>query len=325
MNKSSPSLIVAVSGGVDSVVMLHMLATGEQYKVGGRKYKGEKRLPRYPLPATRYTTSRSRLIVAHAEHGMRPDSRADARFVRALAEQYNVKFEMRGLGLREETSEEEARTARHTFLREISHEYQDAPIATAHHQDDLLETAIINVLRGTGRHGMSSLQTNATYVRPLLGWNREQIYEYAARQRLEWVEDETNTTDRFLRNRIRHQLISRLRQQGDDQRLLSLAAWFTRYNPLVDRLLSSLLDSLSERTADHLALDKLAFGKLPAIVQTALVHHVLRELRVRELDRHLVDDITAFVNNAASGKRFTQATPLLVIQSPDWALFQTSY
>jgi tRNA(Ile)-lysidine synthetase-like protein len=331
MNTSQPPLIVAVSGGIDSVVMLHVLATladGEQYKVEGIRYKGEKHpelSPRYPLLATLYSTSRQRLVVAHAEHGMRSDSAADARFVQALAGYYGLPFELGVLGLGEEASEEQARTARHAFLRETSRKYQDGPIATAHHSDDLIETAIINTLRGTGRHGISSLQPNETYLRPLLEWNRQHISDYAGKHRLEWVEDETNATERFLRNRVRHQLVPQLKQTGSDRELLCLVSWFARHNPQIDQLLSQLLEDMSEQTADHLAIKRGEFKGLPSSIQTALLHYVLRQLQAQEIDRRLVADITAFIRTAVPGKQFTQATPLLVEQSQDWTLFRANY
>src|SRR5687768_12752801 len=188
------TIIAAVSGGVDSVVMLHKQAQ-----------------------------SNKKPIVAHFDHGIREDSAADARFVEGLAQKYGLKFEVGKGELGANASEEKARRARHGFLRGLSKKYEGALIATAHHQDDVTETAIINILRGTGRRGMSSLTESDIYLRPLINLNKQEIYKYALEHRLEWVEDETNQSDKYLRNRIRHNLIPQLKHSGDLERLVK---WF---------------------------------------------------------------------------------------------------
>jgi tRNA(Ile)-lysidine synthetase-like protein len=328
---TKPTIIAAISGGVDSVVMLHALATlarGEQYKVEGIKYKADKlqkRSPRYLLPATHYPMSRTRLIVAHADHGMRPDAAADARFVQALAQYYGLPYELGKLDIGPSASEDTARSARHGFLYRVSHQYGDALIATAHHQDDLLETAIINLLRGTGRHGLSSMLANEHYIRPILNWDRAETYTYAAQHRLEWVEDETNECDRFLRNRVRSRLIPQLKQSGGDKKVLEIVKWFARHNAVIDEQVSALLDSLSENTSDHLALNRQAFAAQTEQIRPALTHFLLRKLGVQELDRQLVTDIQRFVCEAAPGKQFVQATPIQIVQTMDWTLFKPSY
>lgn len=303
MNTTQSPVIAAISGGVDSVVMLDMLA-GDKRKL----------LPDHP-----------RVIVAHVDHGMRPESGADARFVMELAGFYSLPFELGKLGLGDTASEETARQGRHSFLRKVSDKYGKAPIVTAHHQDDVLETAAINVLRGTGRHGLSSLRTDERYLRPLLDWTREHIYQYATDYRLEWVEDETNETDRFLRNRIRHHLIPRMRRTGANQKLLDIGQWFHDHNAEIDRLLDELLGQLTEHTSSHVALDRKLFGQLPAQIQAAIIHQLLRQLQVRELDSQLVSDVTAFARDTTPGKRLLQATPLQIIQTPEWTLFEPSY
>ena len=165
--------VVAVSGGVDSVVMLDMLVRA-----------GEKEL-----------------IVAHFDHGIRSDSSADARFVAALADVYGLQFELGEGKLGDGASEEQARNARYGFLRDIAGS-SGGRIATAHHQGDVIETIAINMTRGTGWRGLAVLNDSSIY-RPMLGYKKHELYEYAVTHQLEWVEDETNAADTYLRNRIR--------------------------------------------------------------------------------------------------------------------------
>lgn len=169
--------LVAVSGGVDSVVLLDMLA---KKKVDA--------------------------VVAHVDHGIRDDSADDARFVRQLAQQYGYEYREKALHLGPTASEERAREARYTFLYELAKEY-GATIVTAHHGNDLVETIAINLHRGTGWRGLAVLSRKGT-ERPLLNYSKTELYAYAMTNKLEWVEDKTNRDRRYLRNQIRARISS---------------------------------------------------------------------------------------------------------------------
>ncbi|SRR5581483_2133474 len=207
--------IVAVSGGVDSMVLLDALA----------QHTG------------------LNLIVAHFDHGIRQDSAEDRTLVAVTAKQYDLQFvhEEGRLGI--EASEAAARAARYDFLRRVQKEQGARAIILAHHQDDVLETAILNILRGTGRRGLTALASTPQRLRPLLDVPKTNILAYAKQHGIAWREDSTNMDQRYLRNYIRHtvlpqfngaarrtllQIIADTRQQNEDiQRLLAdwLAAW----------------------------------------------------------------------------------------------------
>lgn len=148
------------------------------------------------------------LIVAHFDHGIREDSAADSRFVEGLARKYSLPF----VAIREElgasASEEKARNRRYLFLRKVARDHE-ATIITAHHGDDVVETIAINAMRGTGWRGLAVL--NAPDVsRPLLHHTKQDIRNYALANRLEWVEDSTNASDNYLRNRLRRVIAERV-------------------------------------------------------------------------------------------------------------------
>ena len=129
--------VVAVSGGVDSVVLLHQMVQD-----GG-----------------------SELVVAHFDHGIREDSDLDAQFVRELAQSYRLPCEVRREELGSGASEELARNRRYAFLREVAKKHR-ATIVTAHHMNDIPETIAINLTRGTGWRGLAVLGSDVH--RPLL-------------------------------------------------------------------------------------------------------------------------------------------------------------
>lgn len=175
-----PSYIVAVSGGVDSVVLLDIISKKED----------------------------TRLVVAHVDHGIRDDSTKDAIFVENLAKKYKLPFESVQLKLGKYSSEDKSRQERYRFLEEIAKKY-DAQIVTAHHKDDIIETMVLNILRGTGWRGICSLRSENIY-RPLLSMEKQQLIDYANENDLSWREDSTNTDTTYLRNHVRHKIIAKI-------------------------------------------------------------------------------------------------------------------
>lgn len=172
--------IVAVSGGVDSVALLHMLARAREHE----------------------------LIVAHFDHGVRSDSAADARFVQALATSYSLPCVVRREELGRNVSEDIARTRRYAFLRSVAKKH-NAIIVTAHHADDIIESIAINIFRGTGWRGLAVMDSPGI-IRPLLTMTKQAIRTYALNKRLEWVEDSTNAETVYLRNRMRRTISKQL-------------------------------------------------------------------------------------------------------------------
>jgi len=187
-------LLVAVSGGADSVALLHVL----QALAKGRRW---------------------RLTVAHLEHGIRgKTSRDDAAFVGALAKRLKIpcvvgRAKVPALAQRGGISlEMAARQARYAFLVRTARRVGADMIATAHTADDQVETLLLKFLRGAGRGGLSGISSCATVsgirvVRPLLEVTRSEIEAFLRAQKCCWREDESNVDTTFLRNRVRHELL----------------------------------------------------------------------------------------------------------------------
>lgn len=162
--------------------------------------------------------SREQLIVAHVDHGIRSDSADDAKFVRALARHYGVRFRQTQLQLGSAASEDNARQARYGFLRKVATD-NHATLVTAHHADDVIESIAINITRGTGWRGLAVMNA-ADILRPLTTMFKAEIIKYAAAHNLQWHEDSTNATDVYLRNRLRRQMT--ILSQDEKMQLLSL-------------------------------------------------------------------------------------------------------
>ena len=183
--------LLAVSGGVDSVVLLDL-----------------------------FSKTNNHIVVAHVDHGIRgEESAADARFVKELAKKYKAPFVSIELNLAANASEELARAERYKFLLKESERF-NALLVTAHHEDDAVETIALNIERGTGWRGLMVLN-RLGIMRPLLAMTKQQIYDYAIKHHLEWVEDATNRELIYTRNRMRHR---RGGSSLDSKRLMELRA-----------------------------------------------------------------------------------------------------
>ncbi|TWO86716.1 tRNA lysidine(34) synthetase TilS [TM7 phylum sp. oral taxon 346] len=190
--------LLAVSGGVDSMVLLDMVATN---------YHGfrEKYLSGAQFPAD--------FVVAHYDHGIRGKvSAEDAEFVRQQCRNYGVTVQCGCGKLTAATGEAVARQCRYDFFRRVAEAIarDDEPVylVTAHHRDDLLETIALNIVRGTGWRGLAPMN-QPRVLRPLLDIAKAELVSYAIEHGLTWREDQTNDSPRYLRNRLRALLASR--------------------------------------------------------------------------------------------------------------------
>lgn len=227
--REGDTVVVAVSGGADSVALLDLLAT-----------LGEWRL---------------RLVVAHLNHCLRgAESDGDASFVRELAARYGLPVEVgtanvRELSRRQRLSLEEAgRVARYAFLDEVALRHGAAAVALAHHADDQAETVLLRLIRGaagTGLCGMSAKSAGGRYIRPLLSCTRVEIEAYLTARGLVWRVDSSNADLNFLRNRIRHELLP------------VLAA----YNPAIGDRLAATAAALAEDEALLAVMTDQAFDR----------------------------------------------------------------
>jgi tRNA(Ile)-lysidine synthase len=260
--------VVAVSGGVDSVGLLHML----------REQRGVK------------------LIVAHFDHGIRDDSRLDKQLVQQMAADYNLPFVYDEGNLGKGASEAAAREARYKFLRRVRDLSHANAIITAHHQDDALETAIINWLRGTGRRGYTALKSDHELLRPLLNVPKQELINYAKRNGLRWHEDSTNKQTNYLRNLIRHKVMPQLTAQ---QRADMVAALhdLRGLNDKIDEKLVHFLHT--QPKLQH--IDRHWFIMLPHDVALELMAMWLR-LNHCQFDRKLLERLVASAKTLAAGK-----------------------
>lgn len=283
--------VVAVSGGVDSVTLLYLLA---------QKAKN---------PESKLT-----LVVAHFDHGIRPDSGEDRKLVQRLAMSYSLPFVYDKVSLGTGTSEAIARDARYKFLRTVSRVFGADSIVTAHHKDDLLETIIINLLRGTKSRGLSSLRSTKSIKRPLLGYTKNQILEYAKEHEIEWREDSTNQDETYLRNYIRKQIMPRLSLPARNQ-LIEHSEKAALLNDAIQNLTTEYLRA----QADMLVIDRSTFRNLPEAVAHEILAEWLRAHTTVGLTRKLINRLTEAITEGRNGAKFDIARGYQVVLSRNHA------
>lgn len=260
--------VLAVSGGVDSMVLLDLLA-------------GQSGL---------------QLTVAHFDHGIRPDSAEDRLLVQAAAAARGLPFVYEEGRLEPDTSEAAARAARYAFLERVCAEQRAHAIVTAHHQDDLLETMLLNVMRGTGRRGLASLRSNGRMLRPLLALSKSELLAYARERQLAWREDSTNRDTKYRRNFLRRTVMSHL-SEAQRRNLLRINRDMRTINEEIDVLVAEWLAA----QPNTLTIDRRAFSALPHIVAREVMAEFARRAGIADIDRQLIERLVVAGKTARAG------------------------
>ena len=262
--EADASVVVAVSGGVDSIVLLDVL--------DGLGY---------------------RLHVAHLDHALRPDSATDSRFVADEAQRRGLpcSVERRDVGEYARTEglslEEAGRRQRYALLDQVADRIGAEFIALGHHADDQAETVILRLLRGSGATGLGGMEIvrEGRYLRPLLRVRRTEIEKYARQRGLRYREDPSNRDPRFLRNRVRGELMPLLKSYNPNiaEVLNRTAALLKAEDDLLGELTQEALDTvICERCNDKVALDRNRLLAYHIAMQRRVLRAVLQGLAATE-------------------------------------------
>lgn len=189
--KQANQLLVGFSGGLDSTVLLHLLAS--------------------------YPELKPKIKAVHIHHGLSPNANTWATHCSQLAERWGIAFKVEQIQIPVKANlEAAARKARYARLNSFLN--KDDCLILAHHQDDQAETVLLQLFRGSGIQGLAAMPVIKHFnlgwlCRPLLHCSRHELEQYAAQHHLVWVEDESNTNSYFSRNFIRHQLFPLIQQR----------------------------------------------------------------------------------------------------------------
>lgn len=265
MFRPGDRVLAAVSGGPDSVALLHLL---------------DRLAPRMAFT----------LGVAHLNHGLRPEAQDEADFVDTLARNLALPFhcetqdvaaykKRHGLSL-----EEAAREVRYTFYNRIAATEGYHKVALGHHRDDNVEMVLMNLLRGSGPLGLSGIPPvrDNLIVRPLINLTRSQIMAYLQQQQLAYMTDASNTDLRFTRNRIRHVLLPLIRKEFNPSIFATLhrtATIMADENAWIESQIDLLWDDIVlAADSRQLSLDPKALAGMPRAAVRRLLRRALYRL-----------------------------------------------
>ncbi|MBF0190468.1 MAG: tRNA lysidine(34) synthetase TilS [Magnetococcales bacterium] len=245
-------IVVAVSGGADSIALLHLLVASR-------------------------LTAPEHLLVAHFDHNLRPDSSLDAAFTREQAKKLGVAAVDRVWTAPPSSGnlQEQAREARLVFLLETARQFQAAFIATGHHLDDQAETFLDRLLRGSGVCGLAAMRASRPLadgirlIRPLLFARRQELLSWLTAHQLSWREDPSNQSPDYRRNRVRHWALPALEKSANQDPAPAIALATQHLRRAHEALEWSLqhlwpqLDARQNDTFQTLSLDWQALRPLP--------------------------------------------------------------
>ncbi|GAB3832275.1 tRNA lysidine(34) synthetase TilS [Hymenobacter jeollabukensis] len=284
---ATAQVLVAVSGGLDSVVLLDVL-----HKLDVQ------------------------VAVAHCHFGLRgEESDADEEFVRKLAKKYAVPyfaefFDTKGFAEQEGLSTQmAARVLRYQWFEQVRRSQGLDYVATAHHQRDAAETMLLNLTHGTGLSGLHGIPVRqGRVVRPLLGAAKDDLYDYVVEKHLVWREDSSNDSTLYQRNRLRHDVLPVLRELNPalDQTLQHTAERVRGAELLVQHLVDQ---TAQQARRDEAEATYINIGVLQATPATAVMLHEL--LRPFHFSWLVTKDIVESFR-AVSGKQFESPTHRLV-------------
>ncbi len=277
-------LIIGLSGGPDSVFLLHFLAS----------LREEKKLT---------------LIAAHLDHGWRPESANDAQFCKELASNYNIPFIGKTitdlqLSLKFNGSQEEiGRKARRAFFESVAKEHNATAITLAHHADDQMETFFIRMMRGASLSGLVGMKAQeGLYIRPLLETKKAVILAYLHENKITYLLDGSNQSDSYLRNRIRNTAIPGLQQVDArfDHNFNATHAHLAQTEEFLQELAQQTVRTICNESGS-LAVDKL-LALHPVIRHRVLINWLVAHRVPFTPSQGLLDEIIRFLEKPGDGQ-----------------------
>jgi len=278
-------IILGLSGGPDSVFLLHLLADlKKQGKID--------------------------LIAAHLDHEWRSESAQDAAFCKKIADDLGIPFVMAKASDLEKTfkhegsQEELGRNMRRYFLENVKKEHNADRIALAHHLQDQEETFFIRLLRGATLQGLCAMwPQNGPYIRPLLQTNKTEIVDYLKKHNIDYLTDPTNIQETYLRNRIRSNVLPALRETDDrfDTNFLKTINHLQNAELFLEKITHNAFCSVTEQedSKSVILIDQL-LNLDPFIQKRVLIEWLCIEKAPFKPSEGLLDEILKFAQSPES-------------------------
>lgn len=298
LNISNDYIIVGCSGGPDSMCLLDIL-TKNRYKV----------------------------ICAHVDHNIRKESKSEREFLQSYCNDRDIPFEYVELKKIKRANESYYRNKRYKFYKELAKKYNTRYISTAHHGDDLVETILMRLTRGSSFYGYRGFskyyeEKEYIYIKPLIFYTKEDIEDYLKKNKIPFVLDKTNMEDKYTRNRYRHHLLPFLKKENG--RVNKKFLEFSEEIEEVENLLSKLVDDALDRNYKNGKIDLRAFSQENRVIQKKELEYVLKNIYRDEIDNFNKNYAIKILEMLEKEKNFRLSLPqnLQVIREYDELYFK---
>lgn len=283
-------VLLAVSGGPDSMALLHLF----------------------------YRWSPDRIGVWHLNHGFREEARQEADMVRAYCESLGISVEVCEYDVTsfaksvQQSKLHGARTIRYRLLQAFAVEHGYERIALGHHADDQAETVLMNILRGAGLSGLKGmLPVRGMYIRPLLTIPKERLVEYCRSRSVPYAEDQSNKDTSHFRNRIRYDLIPLLEREynpGARRHLITLSEVVRAEDEEIENLTEEICTEHSRRWNGQIIFPRSIFMELPLALQRRVLRRLIALYKgdLRRIDFTHIEELRTLI---AAGSAFQLELP----------------
>ncbi len=289
-------IVVAVSGGADSIALLNIL-----YNL---KYN---------------------IVIAHVNHHMRLQSEEEEQYIIKLANKLNIPYEILEYHFEgNDNFHNASHNARYKFFRSVCDKYNTNLIATAHHLDDQAETILMKLMEGSNLYGYGGISIcnddgNYQIIRPLLCVSKKELYNYCDLYDLKYYEDSSNHEDHYLRNRLRHHIIPLLKNECNDfySKILEYSIQLKEAFNYIRNESKIFLDKYDNK----IKLDE--FKALDVALRKDIISLLLERYNIRK-NNDIINDINNFLLDTNGTKSLILASNNKLIRSYDYAFISTN-
>lgn len=275
---------------------------------------------------------KDKLIVAHINHNVRKQSNTEELFLSNYCKDNNITFEcMKITEYKENNFENEARKKRYKFYKEMLTKYNSSYLFLAHHADDLMETIIMKIIRGSNINGYAgikkiSYQDNYYIVRPFLDYTKQDILEYIKKYNITYYDDYTNNDITYTRNRIRHNIIPLLKKEDINihKKFIKYSNTLNEYNDYINYEVNNIIKDIYINNT--LYLDK--FNIMHPFIKKNILYHILNNIYNNKdnivKDIH-IKNILNLINNSKPNITINMPNNIYVTKEYNILIFSNKY
>ena len=292
LEKERP-VVLAISGGVDSMVLFDLLLKAN-YNV----------------------------VLAHVNHHKREQSLIEEEYIKNMAKDNRVFVEVFHYHHESNNFQAEAHNSRYNFFYEVAKKYNASAIVTAHHYQDNLETIVMNIIKGSNIYGYAGIKELTSYneipvIRPLINVHKNDIYEYATVNKVVYFEDESNTQDDFLRNRIRHHVIPLLEKENPN-----LSSSIANYSNQLHEAFSYIRNNsvkYMEENGNKININ--SFNNLALIQKKDIINYICDSHEILSSDNKICD-ILELIGNSKPNLTYDLGNNITFVKAYDYCYIE---